>query len=127
MRRWNLGEMSDSDKDEIILTVASEKIEIREQIQELEDRQSVKQSQIEYAMNFMDNAQKMWHDAPLQLKIQFQTAIFPDGLWLDTKQLKFGTTKISPLYRYVPTKKDLSVKEKSLLVIPRRVELLLPG
>jgi hypothetical protein len=30
--------------------------------------------------------------------------------------MQFGTSLISPLYRYAPIKKDLSVSEKSLLV-----------
>lgn len=45
----------------------------------------------------------------------------------DTSTLTFGTSTISPLYTYAPIKKDLSVKEKSLLVIPRGIEPLLPG
>jgi len=42
--------------------------------------------------------------------------IFKEGLILNTQTLEFGTTKISPLYRYAPNKKDLSAKEKSLVV-----------
>ena len=45
---------------------------------------------------------------------------------LDTKTMQFGTTLISPIYRYVPNKKDLSVSEKSLLVTLSGLEPELP-
>lgn len=48
--------------------------------------------------------------------------LFPERVILNTKTLEFGTSKISPLYRYVPNKKDLSVKEKSLVVTPAGFE-----
>jgi len=48
--------------------------------------------------------------------------VFPEGLDFNTTNLTFGTAKISPLYRYVPNKKDLSSAEKSLLV-NRRMNL----
>lgn len=127
MRRWNLGSMSDEDKDEIIANIETDKAEKRQQIAQLEEQQAVKQTQIDYAMNFMHDAYKLWGDADVTMRQRFQRAIFPEGVVLDTRTVQFGTTLISPLYRYAPNKKDLSVKEKSLLVIPRRVELLLPG
>ncbi len=127
MRRWNKGEMNDGDKDEIIATIEADKLGLREQLDNLEEQQSIKQSQIDYAMNFMGNAHKLWIDADLEMRQRFQKVIFPEGVVFNSKTLEFGTDKMSPLYRYVPTKKDLSVKDKSLLVIPRRIELLLPG
>lgn len=127
MRRWNKGEMTDADKDEIIATVEVDKMGKREQILELEEQQSLKQAQIDYVMNFMGNAHKMWVDAPVAMRQGFQRAIFPEGVILDTKTIQFGTTNISPLYRYIPNKKDLSAKEKSLVVTPRGIEPLLPG
>lgn len=116
MRKWNMGKMSDSDKDELILGIESDKAERREQIDALEKQQAVKQSQIDYAMNFMGNAHKLWIDADVDMRQRFQKAIFPEGVMLDTKNLHFGTAQISPLYRYKPNKKDLSESEKSLLV-----------
>ena len=127
MRRWNKGEMSDSDKDEIIATLEVERADKNEQLDKLEQQQYAKQTQIDYVMNFMNNAHKLWVDADLEMKQRFQRAVFPEGIVFNSKTLEFGTTNISPLYRYAPNKKDLSVSEKSLVVIPRRIELLLPG
>ncbi len=39
-------------------------------------------------------------------------------LVLDTQTLEFGTGTISPLYRYMPNKKELSEAENSLVVTP---------
>lgn len=38
------------------------------------------------------------------------------GVEWDWNEQKFGTLRISPLYRYPPNKKDLSVAKKSLVV-----------
>ena len=92
------------------------KLSKREQLQNLEGQQSVRLSQIDYAMNFMNNARKLWVDADLDMRQRFQKAIFPDGVVLNSQTLQFGTTEISPLYRYAPNKKDLSVIDKSLVV-----------
>ena len=75
----------------------------------------------------MHDVQRLWIDADPDLKIRFQKMIFPEGLTFDTTTLTFGTSTISPLYRYVPNKNDLSVKEKSHLVTSRGIEPLLPG
>ena len=61
------------------------------------------------------------------LKIRFQKMIFPEGLTFDTSTVTFGTSTISPLYRYAPNKNDLSMKDKSSLVTSRGIEPLLPG
>ena len=119
--------LSSDEKDELIAFITSDKAEIQENIAGLEEQQQVKQSAIEYALNFMHDVQRMWLDADPDLKIRFQKMIFPEGLTFDTSTLTFGTSTISPLYRYAPNKNDLSVKDKSSLVTPRRVELLLPG
>ena len=64
----------------------------------------------------MHDVKRLWLNADPDLKIRFQEMIFPEGLTFDTSTLTFGTETISPLYRYAPNKKDLSAKEKSLLV-----------
>lgn len=122
MRRWNKGEMTDADKDEIVATIDMDKLDKKDQISKLEEQQSVKQAQIDYAMNFMGDAHKLWIDANVSMRQGFQKAIFPEGVILDTKNLQFGTSKISSLYRYAPNKKDLSAKEKSLVVTSRGIE-----
>lgn len=127
MRRWNNGEISGNDKDEIIAAIEADRLEKKDQLYKLENKQAVKMAQIDYAMNFMSDAHKLWVDADLELKRKFQNMVFPEGVYFDSKTLRFGTDNISPLYRYAPIKKDLSVKEKSLLVTSRGIEPRLPG
>lgn len=127
LRNANSGSLSSDEKDELIAVIASDKAEVQEVIDGLEEQQLAKQSAIEYALNFMHDVKQLWLDADPDLKIRFQNMVFPEGLTFDTNTLTFGTTTISPLYRYAPNKKDLSVKEKSLVVTSWRIELQLPG
>lgn len=119
MRRWNSGKMSDSDKDDILASIDTDIIEKREQLEALEEQQAVKRTQIDYIMNFMGNAHKLWLDADVEMRQRFQNVIFPEGVVLDTRSMQFGTSLISPLYRYAPNKKDLSKSDKSLVVSQR--------
>ncbi len=127
LRNANSGSLSSMEKDEVIAAIASDKVEVQEMIDGLEEQQLAKQSAIEYALNFMHNVKQLWLDADPDLKIRFQNIIFPEGLTFDTNTLTFGTNTISALYRYAPNKKDLSVKEKSLVVTPPGIEPGLPG
>lgn len=118
LRNANNGSLSPDEKDEVIAYITSDKTEIQENIDKLEEQQQAKQSAIEYALNFMHDVQRLWLDADPDLKIRFQNMIFPEGLTFHTATLTFGTSTISPLYRYAPNKKDHSETEKSLLVTP---------
>lgn len=121
MRRWNAGNMSDNDKDDLLASIDADRLEKRDQLDALEEQQAIRQTQIDYVMNFMGNAYKLWVDADVEMRQRFQNTIFPEGVVLNTKTMQFGTSLISPLYRYVPNKKDLSVKEKSLVVIQQKL------
>ncbi len=125
MRRNNNGELSNKEKDELVTALDIDKLDKTDQLDKLQEQQRLKQAQIDYAMNFMHDAHKLWVDADIDLKGRFQNMIFPQGVIFNTKTLEFGTAEISPLYRYIPNKKDLSAKEKSLVVTPRGVEPLI--
>lgn len=98
------------------------KLEVTCELDELLEQQTIQEAKIEYALNTMHDIARQWQDAAYDLKQRFQSMMFPEGLVLNIDTMEFGTTEISPLYRYAPIKKDLSVKEKSLLVIPAGVE-----
>ena len=127
LRNANNGELNADEKAELLAGIEADKVEVLDNISKLEEQQLAKQSAIEYALNFMHDVKKLWQDADPDLKLRFQKMIFPDGLTFNTTTRSFGTLQISPLYRYAPNKKGLSMAEKSSLVIPRRIELLLPG
>ena len=119
--------MSDEEKDSLLSSIDADRIDKREQLEALEQQQLIKRTQIDYIMNFMGNAYKLWIDADVEMRQRFQNVIFPEGVILNTKTMQFGTSKMSPLYRYAPNKKDLSVNEKSLMVTLPGIEPGLPG
>ena len=103
------------------------KLDAKDKLDELEDQQTVQEAKITYAINHMHDIAKQWIDADYDLRVRFQTMLFPEGTTFDMETMHFGTDKISPLYRYIANKKDLSEPEKSLLVIPPGIEPGLPG
>jgi site-specific DNA recombinase len=112
---------------ELIERLDSRKLDAKDKLDKLEDQQTVQEAKIAYAINHMHNIAKQWLDADYDLRVRFQTMLFPQGTTFDMETGQFGTEKISPLYRYISNKKDLSEAEKSSLVIPRGIEPLLPG
>ena len=122
LRKFTMDQLGESDKDLLIGALDTEKLALVEELSALEAQQTIQETNIEYALNFMGNVAKVWADAPLELKIKFQNLIFPEGLELDTSKQIFRTSKISPLYRYIPNKKELSDAENSLVVTPAGVE-----
>jgi site-specific DNA recombinase len=125
--KYSIDQLSNSDRDDVVAKLDQEKYQVVEELAGLERQQTVQETAIEYAINFMTNSAKLWEDAALEHRQRFQSLIFKEGLILNTQTLEFGTTKISPLYRYAPNKKDLSVIEKSLVVTSRGIEPRLSG
>lgn len=121
------GRISEEDKQDVIDSLDAEKLDLSDQVAVLEQRQTISEAHIEYALNFMTNIAKQWSDAPLDVKQQFQKLIFPEGFVLDIKNDNFISHKISPLYRGVTAVEQADLDENSLLVTPRRIELRLPG
>lgn len=107
---------------ELIDKLDSDKKQANSALKELEELQSVQEANIRYAVENMYDIATQWVDADYDLRQGFQGTILPEGLILDTQSMQVGTTKISPLYRYVGNKKDLSGTEKSLLVTPAGFE-----
>lgn len=112
---------------DLIERLDTRKLDAKEKLDELEDQQTVQEAKITYAINHMHDIAKQWLDADYDLRVRFQTMLFPEGATFDMATMQFGTDKISPLYRYTTNKKDLSVSEKSSLVTSWRIELQLPG
>lgn len=101
---------------ELVDHLDTKKLDRLNDLHELEERQQLQESKLEYMVRFMYNLSKQWNDADFDLKVRFQSMMFPEGLTLNTQTSEFGTVQLSPLFRYIANKKDLSEKEKSLLV-----------
>ena len=91
--------ISKEDRDKQIEGVEEERSSLRIELAELEQRQSVSERNIDYALNFMEDISMRWGSAPLELKQAFQELVFPNGFVYDIRNRNFITPDVSPLYR----------------------------
>lgn len=118
----------DSEEKQMLTdSLDAEKLEILSQVNELEARQTLNESHIEYALNFMENVAQQWADSPLELKQKFQKLIFPKGFIYDIENDKFIINEISPLYRGNTTIKQADDAENSTVVTSPGIEPGLQG
>lgn len=120
-------DITKQEKLEIHLKADKEIEALENSVKKLSKQIGTKQEAIDYVLSYMDNAPQIWADATPDMRALYQSMIFPEGIEYNFYTKKFGTPKMSALYTLAGMKKDLSEADKSLLVIPRRVELLLPG
>ena len=121
------GKISEEDKQIVIDNLDNEKLTISEDLEQLEQQQTLGESSIEYALNYMTNIAKQWYDGDLELKRKLQNLVFPQGFEYDIKQDRFISVGISPLYKCISEENITFKAINSTMVTPRRVELLLPG
>jgi hypothetical protein len=79
-----------------------------------------------FVADFMSNLPRNWLELDPTTRETCQKLVFSGELLLH-KDGKVSTTKLSSIYRLLTIKKDTEVPSISYMVIPRRVELLLPG
>ena len=104
----------------------SERAELIIELAELEQRQTVSESNIAYALNFMGDISSRWQTAPLELKRAYQELVFPNGFVYHVKGRNFITPDISPLYRLeLGDSRAINDKNFSLVVL-RGIEPRLP-
>ena len=97
------------------------------ELNDLEKKQSISLSSIDYALNFMADISERWSTAPLELKHAYQELVFPDGFEYDIKTGNFITPNISPLYRLeLNNMGAIDDKNFSLVILPG-IEPGLPG
>ena len=116
IKKFTADQISFEDKNELIDAYDKDKLILTENMNELLSQQRIQETDIEFALNVMERVDAQWLDAPIEEQQRFQRMLFPEGLVYDHENHRFGTTAISPLYRYVPNKKDLPDSEKSFLV-----------
>ncbi len=127
IKKYANGKLDDEDKEEALNILTADKLDLTEELNALEQRQTVSESSIEYALNFMENVSKQWSDASLDLRLKMQELIFPKGFIYDIKNDNFIINEISPLYRGISTIKQADDAKNSVMVIARGIEPRLPG
>ena len=106
-------------KQEIMASITKKKSEIVELEDELANLTSNadndKEQFLRFAFSFVENMSSQFLELSQENRLRCKQVVFPAGFYLDANN-KVYTPEISPLYRLVTNKKDLSVTEKSLLV-----------
>ena len=120
-------QLSEDDKDAALVGVSKEQLRLQEELLGLERKQTTSEASIELALGFMGSIHKHWKTAPLELKQAYQELVFPEGFIYDISSKKFITPAISPLYRLDLGKTGATNDKNIPMVIPRRIELRLPG
>ncbi len=100
-------DITKDEKEDYQNSLRMKRIDIEDQIDKLEGIQRLNEATIDYVCNFIDAPAKMWLDADMQTKVEFQRMVIPDGIVFDIKTQKFGTNGLSPLYRLKANKKTL--------------------
>jgi site-specific DNA recombinase len=130
------GKIDDETTSEQLQRVGIKKAELRLARSELFEGEVEKETIVDYAINFMASASRLWKVADLEDKQRFQKMVFPEGITYIFGQ-GFGTAKTGECYDELQRLTDVVEQalnkklnadtEKSLLVTSRRIELRLPG
>lgn len=115
------------EKDELVSSIKGESEAAQRNLDEVGSLSDLKADAIDYAFKFMSNAPRIWSSASVDHQTIYQKLVFPEGIQYDLSKNVFRTPKLSVLYTLADITKDPSMKDESLVVIPRRIELRLPG
>ena len=98
LQKFTVGNLTLDEKNEFIDALDIRKLEATAKLHDLEQQQSIRETDIEQAINFMEEVDKQWEASDFDLRQRFQKMIFPNGLVYDTINHRFGTSKMSPMY-----------------------------
>lgn len=121
------GQITSDEKKALINSLDVEEAKTRKQLDEIGSMNDFKTNSIDYALQFMSNAPRIWYDASVEHRIIYQNLVFPEGLTYDLAKRQFGTAKLSSLYRLATNQKGSPARDESSLVISPGIEPGLPG
>ncbi len=116
VQKFTEGLLTIDEKRELVDLLDVQKLEKAENLKALEQQQSIREADIEAAINLMESVDRQWAESDISVQVRFQKMLFPDGLYYDSVNGRFGTSNISPLYRCLPNKKDSQEPSESFLV-----------
>ena len=116
LRKFTEDAITLQEKNELIDSLDKQKLEYATELAELEAQQNIREADIELAINIMENVERQWRVSDADIQIRFQSMLFPEGVVYDGESHRFGTSQISPLYRYVGTEKGAEAPLESYLV-----------
>jgi site-specific DNA recombinase len=121
------GQISLDEKNELVAKIKSETDTAQKDLDSIGSLSNLKADSIDYALQFMSNAPKIWSSASVEHRIIYQRLVFPDGIQYDLSKNVFRTPKLSLLYTLASITKDPSMKDESLVVTLPGIEPGLPG
>jgi hypothetical protein len=110
------GDISKDEKESYQSDLRLKRIDIEGQIDKMEDAQRLNEATITYVCNFMNAPARMWKDADVQTKVEFQKMVTENGITVDLKNEKFGTDGLSMFYRLKDKQKDSEESLDSYMV-----------
>ena len=116
IRKFNADQLTADEKNDLVEALDDDKEVVLDNLRRLEQQQSIREADVDLAVNVMRDTAAQWSVASPNAKVRFQKALFPEGLIYDYENGRFGTSQISALYRVLPNKKDSKVPLKSFLV-----------
>jgi site-specific DNA recombinase len=116
IEKFTKGDLTKAEKNEFVDSLEIRKIEATDKLKDMEEVQSLRESEIEYAITFMERVDRLWSDADFDLQQRFQKMIFPRGVVYDYENRRFGTSEISALYRLGGIKNEPEMAQKSYMV-----------
>ena len=122
IKKYVNGQLSNEEKQLMIDQLDVEKLEVSQQISNLEEQKRVSTTSIENAVSLMENIATQWLEAPFETKQSFQNLIFPDGFLYDIQNNNFIIKKISALYGAINTDIGQKNKQNSMLVTLQGIE-----
>ena len=112
------GGLTIDEKKQQLEKTESDMLGLRIKRQELHTDELNKEVIIDYAINFMGNAAKLWRDADLENRQRFQKMVFPEGLPYFFGQ-GFGTARLGLSYQL----NEQIAEDNSIMVATGRFEL----
>ena len=124
IKKFNADQLTVEEKTELVNAYDDDKEAISGELRQLERQQTIREADIDIALDVMRDVDRQWLLASPSSRVRFQSMLFPQGLVYDYENHRFGTSQISPFYRLVATKKDSEEPSKSFLVAGRGFEPL---
>ena len=104
------------EKDELSSELDQKKESLNLELARLEQIQTIRENDIDKALDVMRTVLKQWQSMDTQTKFRFQSLLFPEGVYFDPVTSRFGTQNLCSLYRYIQTKKESEETSESFLV-----------
>ena len=116
IKKFNADQLTVDEKTELVNAYDDDKTTITDELRLLERQQTIRETDIDVALEIMRDVDRQWLLASPSARVRFQSILFPQGLVYDYENRRFGTSEISAFYRVLPTKKDSEEPSKSFLV-----------